>query len=261
MTFFRSLAIMMSLYTRIPMPEMEWNPGNTKYVLTLLPVSGLLSGAAEAVWFSVSLIIGIHAPLYAAIACGLPVIVHGGIHLDGLADTADARASCTSKEKRRSILADPHTGAFGAAAIVFYEMVTFGLFCEIFTLAEHQKKASILLLLLFSYIIPRALVQSATVLLPPSVPGGMLYSLTSAADRRLNLITSVGIIALCSVLIGVSSGYAVVVFVTLAILVILYFRNMALKQFGGISGDLCGWLIKITETVMLASLWVTLEWL
>ena len=251
---------MMSLYTRIPMPEIEWNSNNTKYVLTLLPVSGLFSGAAEVIWLILSLIIEIHAPLYAAIACGIPVLIHGGIHLDGLADTADALASCSSKEKRRAILADPHTGAFGAAAIVFYEMITFGIFCEIYTLIDMQQMASVHLLLLFSYILPRVLVQIATASIPPSVPEGMLYSLTSTADSRLNFVTSVGIFLLCAVLIGVFAGYAVAVFTISAFLLFVYFRNMALMKFGGISGDLCGWLIKITETAMLASLWIMLKW-
>lgn len=251
---------MLSLYTKIPMPLVEWNPENTKYVLTLLPLSGFLTGALEAVWFTVSLLAGFHAPLYAAVACGLPLVLHGGIHLDGLADTVDAGASYASVEKRREILADPHLGAFGAAAIVFYELITFGVFCEVFVLVNPQETRSFLALLMAAYVLPMMLTQLAAAVIPPVVPEGMLYSLTSVSDRRLNVVTAAAIAIFCTVVIVVIRGISMTVFAAAALFVFLYFRNLALKRFGGISGDLCGWLIKISEAVMLAAVLVSLKW-
>ena len=251
---------MLSLYTKIPMPWIEWNRENTKYVLTLLPLSGFLTGALEAVWFTVSLLAGFHAPLYAAVACGLPLLLHGGIHLDGLADTADAGASYASAEKRRAILADPHLGAFGAAAIVLYELLTFGVLCEIFVLVNPQDMRSFLSLLMAAYVLPMMLTQLAAAVIPPAVPEGMLYSLTSVSDRRLNVVTAAAVAVLCFIVIVTARGISVVVFAAAAAAVFLYFRNLARKRFGGISGDLCGWLIKVSEVVMLAALLVSLKW-
>ena len=42
----------------------------------------------------------------------IPIIITGGIHLDGLLDTADALSSYKSMEEKLEILKDSHTGAF-----------------------------------------------------------------------------------------------------------------------------------------------------
>ena len=42
----------------------------------------------------------------------IPVLVTGGIHLDGLLDTADALSSWQTRERRLEILKDSHAGAF-----------------------------------------------------------------------------------------------------------------------------------------------------
>lgn len=46
-------------------------------------------------------------------------VLTGGLHLDGLADTADGFGTVHSREKTLEILKDSHIGAFGAMAIVF----------------------------------------------------------------------------------------------------------------------------------------------
>ena len=52
--------------------------------------------------------------ILAAGICVLPILVTGGIHLDGFCDTADALASHQDTEKKLQILKDPHMGAFAA---------------------------------------------------------------------------------------------------------------------------------------------------
>ena len=42
----------------------------------------------------------------------LPVVVTGGIHLDGFGDTLDALASHAEPERKREILKDPRAGIF-----------------------------------------------------------------------------------------------------------------------------------------------------
>ena len=253
---------MISLYTRIPVPLIEWNGENTKYVLTVLPFSGLLIGAAEAVWLALCLAVGLHAPLYAAVACVIPLLVNGGIHLDGLADTVDACSSYASPVRKREILHDPHIGAFGSAGIVLHELMTFGVFCEIYVRKGENHNVRILVLLLLAFIVPRVLVQVAVSLIPPAVPDGMLFTLTSVADKRLNLATALGVLMLCTAVVFIMQGWAVFAYVAALILLFLYFRRMVLRQFGGISGDLCGWLIKVSETVLLVCVLFTLDkWL
>ena len=59
--------------------------------------------------------------LFFAIAMALiPVIVSGGIHLDGFADTVDALSSYGDREKKLEILKDPNTGAFAVIGLCVY---------------------------------------------------------------------------------------------------------------------------------------------
>ena len=55
----------------------------------------------------------------------VPVIVTGGIHVDGLLDTSDALSSWRDREKRLEILKDSHAGAFAVitACVYFYGYV------------------------------------------------------------------------------------------------------------------------------------------
>ena len=254
---------MMSLYTRIPLPLIEWNAKNTKYVLTVLPLSGVLIGAAEAVWLAAGRMAGIHAPLYAAVSCGLPLLINGGIHLDGLADTIDARASYASPERRREILHDPRTGAFGAAGIVLYELLTFGVYCELYECPEtvDRTAGALPVLMILVFAVPRMLVQIAVCVIPPSAPEGMLYTMSSVSSRPLNLITASGLLLLCMTVAVLQQGWAAVLYVGVAVLLMLYFRCFSIRQFEGLSGDLCGWLLKVSETVLLAAVFVTLRYL
>lgn len=245
---------MLSLYTKIPMPFLEWTPRSTRYVLTWLPLSGLLIGAAEAGWFLLAFHTGLHEVLYAAVSCALPLAVNGGIHLDGLADTADACASHAPAEKRREILSDPHTGAFGAGAVVIYEIMMLGIFCQLWKMASESSAVSMMLLLLICFIVPRALTQIAAAVISPAVERGILFTMTSSSSRGLNLAAGLVILVLCAAAAGSVLHTAVFLPILALLLFFLYFGRMTKKGFGGISGDLCGWLIKMSELVYAGAL-------
>ena len=50
----------------------------------------------------------------------LPLLVTGGIHLDGFLDVADARSSHQSRARKLEILKDSHVGAFAVIAMGCY---------------------------------------------------------------------------------------------------------------------------------------------
>ena len=59
------------------------------------------------------------------------IILTGGLHLDGWADTGDAFFSYRDRDKRLEILEDPRLGAFGTMALVLLIVVKIALFHEI----------------------------------------------------------------------------------------------------------------------------------
>ena len=56
----------------------------------------------------------------------VPVIVTGGIHVDGLLDTSDALSSWRDREKRLEILKDSHAGAFAVITACVYFLTMYG---------------------------------------------------------------------------------------------------------------------------------------
>ena len=107
-----SLAITFSTYSRIPMPQVEWSEDNMRHTLSLLPLVGLVIGVLYCLTDRLSALLGFSPLLRAALLTVLPVLVTGGIHLDGYCDTVDALASHAPREKKLAILKDSSAGAF-----------------------------------------------------------------------------------------------------------------------------------------------------
>lgn len=100
MTFIKSLACTFLMYSRIPMPQVEWNEDNRRYSLALFPLVGAIIGALLVVWTLICNLLDIGKWLYAAVCCLIPIAVTGGIHADGFSDVTDAKSSYAPREKK-----------------------------------------------------------------------------------------------------------------------------------------------------------------
>ncbi|MBR6569913.1 MAG: adenosylcobinamide-GDP ribazoletransferase, partial [Clostridia bacterium] len=112
MRLIRSLAIAFSTYSRIPMPQVEWSDENRKYTMCFFPLIGAVIGLLLGAWLWLCDVLAIGAVLRGAVGALLPLLVTGGIHMDGFMDTMDAMASWQTRARRLEILKDSHTGAF-----------------------------------------------------------------------------------------------------------------------------------------------------
>lgn len=118
----------MIFYTRIPLPEV-W-PIQFERIARWCPLIGLMLGASLGLmdWG----LIGLGFPnlvrsiLIVAIAVGLT----GGLHLDGVSDTADGLA-VTDPERRLVVMKDSLTGAFGVMAIALVLLLKFAALSEL----------------------------------------------------------------------------------------------------------------------------------
>ena len=108
MRFLNALAIAISMYSKIPAPTVDWNDKNMKYAMCFFPVVGVVTGLLQ---FGAGYVLLTYTScgklLFAAVMTLIPVLVTGGIHLDGYADTIDALSSWGDREKKLEILKDP----------------------------------------------------------------------------------------------------------------------------------------------------------
>jgi len=102
-----------------------------RYMMCFFPFVGIVIGALMAGWSFLSGKLGVGDSLRSVIYVLIPVLVTGGIHLDGLLDTADALSSWQPREKKLEILKDSNAGAFAVIVACCYFLACFGFWTEL----------------------------------------------------------------------------------------------------------------------------------
>ena len=242
--FLQTLAVAFGMFSAVPLPQPVWNKQNMRYALCAFPAVGLVSGAGLLGFAALCRALGAGSVLRAAGLCLLPVLVTGGIHLDGFADTCDALASCAPPEKKQQILADPHCGAFAVIRLCSWFLACFALWTQL-------PDGRALMALAIGQVLSRALSGYAVARFPLAKNTGLAHTFASAADRTsVRNVLAVLAVLLCGVLLALGGGALAAV----AILLFLWYQHVAVQQLGGITGDLAGWFLQKTELWMLAAL-------
>ena len=250
MILWETLAVAFSMFSAIPMPNVEWNDQNMRYSLCAFPLVGAVVGAVCRLWLHLALRLALPGMLRGAGLCVLPVLLTGGIHLDGYADTWDALSSHAPAARRQEILKDPHLGAFAAIRLGVY----FVLFLA-FGAALPEGPA---LWLTPLFCLSRSLSGLALTLFPLREGSGLARSFADASDkgrvRTVLLILSV----LLSVLLCLLGAWPAA---AAALLVFARYYRLVRRAFEGLSGDLAGWFLQTAELWMLGAmcLWPYVE--
>ena len=80
MRFLGSLAVALSMYSKIPVPTVDWNEKNMKYAMCFFPVIGVVTGAVEyAAGYALLTWTDCGSFFFAAVMTLIPVLVTGGI--------------------------------------------------------------------------------------------------------------------------------------------------------------------------------------
>lgn len=243
MIILRSLASAFLMYSRIPMPQVEWKEENRRYALCFFPLIGAVIGGLLLLWQYVCGLLGVGAAVSAAVSVLLPILVTGGIHIDGFCDTTDALASCADKQKKLAIMSDPHIGSFAAIGLCSMLLLQFALFCEV----------SNYYMIAVGYVLSRALSGLAAVTMRSAKSEGALQNFVKPAHKTITVAALALFIVSCFIgmlFIGLCEGISVCIAAALCLVI---YRTMAYKNFGGITGDTEGWYLRITETAILAA--------
>ncbi len=241
-----SLASAFLMYSRIPVPSVAWKEENRRYALCFFPLIGLVIGSLLVGWRLLCTRLGWGQLLFAAGGMLLPLVVTGGIHMDGFCDVTDARASCAEKEKRLAIMSDSHIGAFAAIYACVYLIIQTALFAELTDL----RKTTVIA---FGYVLSRTFSGLAAVTFHAAKHEGALQSFVRPAHKHRTIIALLcTMAAVCAGMIAVRPLTGVVCIAAAAV-VLCYYRRMAYRLFGGITGDTAGWFLQVCEMAMLAA--------
>lgn len=243
-----SLIIALSMYSALPMPQIAWDKKYMRYAMAFFPVVGFAVGAGDFCWWWLSGYLHFNQTLFAAGFTLIPVLITGGIHLDGYCDTVDALSSHAEMERKLEILKDSHTGAFAIIGLASYFLLYFGL--------SSQLKTSniIFVVLTLGFVLSRSLSGFAVTSFHCAKSSGLVYAFADTADKKRvrAVLVIVSILCIAGIfIIDVKYGAAVM---TVCILTFWYYHHMAYRKFGGITGDLAGYFLQICELLVLAAI-------
>lgn len=247
MWIFNSLIIAIAMYSKIPMPQAEWNEKNMRYAMCFFPLVGVIIGVLEIVTGNlITVWKGEGTFFYAVVLTLIPVFITGGIHLDGFADTMDAKSSYGDREKKLEILKDPHTGAFAIISLCCYFLLCVGIFSEMRT--ERLFAAALV------FVFSRSLSGISVVSFQAAKNSGLLRTFQDGAQKRN--VRIVLIFWLFATVVGffLTAGLCGVAAAAVGLAVFFYYYQFSRKQFGGITGDLAGYFLQLCELFMLAVL-------
>lgn len=241
----KSMLIAFSMYSKIPVPKTEWNEKSMRYTMCFFPLVGVVIGALMYAAGTLILMADIKPVLKAAVMTVIPVMLTGGIHLDGFLDTMDAIGSWAPKEKRLEILKDSNSGAFAVIGGCVYFVLSLGIWSE---MSLDMLKSAVPV-----FVLSRALSGLSVVSFPMAKNTGLAAMFSNAAHKRrvrIVMLLWIALTAACMVVINPLTGAAAVL---CAAAVFAYYYFMSKKNFGGITGDLAGYFLQVCELVCIAA--------
>ena len=246
----RSLITAFQMYSRIPMPTIEWKPENRRYALCFFPLVGTVIGVMFMIWEQICAWLGVGSFLFGAGALFITVLVTGGIHLDGFCDTCDARASWGDKPRRLEILSDSHIGAFAAIKLGVYLILYTALLSESY-------RTSVVAVIACGYVLSRSLSGFAAVTFKAAKIEGSLFDFTSNTHKNVALFVLSFTSATCCCFMLATNVILAISSIVAALITMIYYHHMAYKEFGGVTGDLAGWFLQVCELSVAAAAVVT----
>ncbi|NLT10221.1 MAG: adenosylcobinamide-GDP ribazoletransferase [Ruminococcus sp.] len=243
----KSLFSAFLMYSRIPMPKVEWKEENRRYALGFFPLVGAVIGSLLVLWRYICTGLETGQIIFAAGAVFLPVLVTGGIHLDGFCDVTDARSSYADREKRIAIMSDPHIGSFAVMKLCLYLIMQTALFSTVDSLRTSVVIAC-------GYVVSRGLSGLSAVTFRSAKREGTLQSFVHPSHRKITVAMQLFFIILSGTAMTILLPVEGISALLTALIILLYHRYAAYRDFGGVTGDLCGWFLQICELYMLAAI-------
>ena len=251
------------------MPRVNWNENSMRYSMCFFPLVGAVIGICQlGLLYLLGYRLAFGTAVSAVCLTVLPVLLTGGIHLDGYLDTVDARSSCGSQEEKLRILKDPHTGAFAIIYGIVYMLLYAGFMYELVSvsMSAWQKPAGMgfldinkdpvcagYLVMALAYVYIRILSGLSVVTFRKARKDGMAATTAASSDKTVGWILALELVLCIAGMIMIHPLYGMVAAVV-GFIVFGYYRYVSYKFFGGVTGDIAGYFLQVAELSVLIAI-------
>ena len=233
----QALGLALQFLTRLPVPQgLAYTKENLGWSVIAYPLVGLLIGG---LLLLVHGLLGQTSPLLtSALLLTVWVALTGGLHLDGLADCADAWVGGQGERERSlRIMQDPCSGPIAVAVVVLLLLLKFAALTE---LLGRQAWTP----LLIAPVVGRSLIPLVLLTTPYVRPHGLGSPLAENLPRFSAWLAVLSSLLIALMLLGPWP-------VGVTVLVAGWLRAQMLSQLGGCTGDTLGATVEIGEMVIL----------
>ncbi|SDC60281.1 adenosylcobinamide-GDP ribazoletransferase [Actinokineospora iranica] len=233
----------LSWLTVLPLHTDRVDSRTSRTAIAVAPAVGLLLGLA-----AVALLHGAHwlvmPPLLAGLlTVGFLALATRGMHLDGLADTADGLGCYGPPERALSVMRDGGAGPFGVVTLI----VVLGVQAvALSTLVPHRWGAVVLAIAAGRAAFTACCVRG----IPAARPEGLGALVAGSQPRWVPVSWLAALVAVSTVVVPGSLWLGPVAVLLAAAAVALLLRHTR-KRFGGITGDVLGAACELTTAIVL----------
>ncbi|NEA58623.1 adenosylcobinamide-GDP ribazoletransferase [Streptomyces sp. SID13666] len=240
--------------TALPVTLTRWDRSAARGGMLCAPVVGAVVGLCAAAVGGLLLLLDA-SPLLAAVAtAAVPAALTRGLHLDGLADTADGLGSAKPAEDALRIMKQSDIGPFGVLTLLFVLLAQVACLAALYADSWSHGAAAAAV----SAVVARtAMTLACRDGVPPARPDGLGAAVAGAVPLRIAALTAAGTLVVAAAA-GALFGLSPALHFALAALLALITAELLLRhcrtRFGGITGDVFGALAETAATAVLVVL-------
>ncbi|MCG5532704.1 adenosylcobinamide-GDP ribazoletransferase [Halorhodospira sp. 9621] len=240
MTALRPLLIAIAFLTRLPVPSLgRIDDEESGASLVAYPLVGAIIGTL--LILMAFLTQALPALLTAALVVVIWALLTGALHLDGLADSADAWVGgMAQRERTLEIMKDPSCGPIGVTAIVAVFLLKVAAVAALLD-------AGAVLAIATAAVVGRAGLTLLFLTTPYVRPGGIGEALSHFGPPGASLGSAAVVTALAALL----TGWAGLAAVAAGAVALVLAQHAMSRRLGGTTGDTAGATVELTETAAL----------
>ncbi|MGW0546332.1 adenosylcobinamide-GDP ribazoletransferase [Streptomyces altiplanensis] len=241
--------------TVLPVRVTRWDREAARAGMLCAPLAGLVVGLCAAAAGGALLLLG-SGPLLAAVAStAAPAVLTRGLHLDGLADTADGLGSGRPADEALRVMKQSDIGPFGVITLLFVLLAQAAALFELYAAGWAHGAAGAAVSAVAARL---ALTLASRAGVPPARPEGLGAAVAGTVPAGAATAAALLVPVACAGAAGALLGPYAALHHAVAVLVALAAAHLLLRhcvrRFGGVTGDVFGGVAETAATAALVFL-------